>query len=161
MPGPKTYTFVCNEIAKLIIIPTIFRHNGCIMKVRTLIDTGAANSYVSQYVSKCLSIPETGNLYHVKFAEKDAVRSSIVSDIILSSDVSFDAEEFTVLEDEPRTYDAIIGMNILSRLDFSVSNHSGHTIFTFRYPAQGDIKYGDTVISETAIDSLMEDIQLL
>ena len=47
----KTYTFVYDEIAKLIIIPVIFKTNNCMMKVKTLIDTGAAASYISSFVS--------------------------------------------------------------------------------------------------------------
>ncbi len=66
----KTYTYIYNEIARLIVIPVIFKTDSCMMKVQTLIDTGAAASYVSSFVSTSLNLQLTGNIYHVKFGEK-------------------------------------------------------------------------------------------
>lgn len=83
----KTYTFVYDEIAKLIIIPVIFKNNNCMMKVKMLIDTGAAASYISSFVSTSLNLQLTGNVYHVKFGEDDAIRPSVYANLILSSDI--------------------------------------------------------------------------
>ena len=153
MPEPKTYTFTYDEIARLIIIPTIFKYNRCIMKVRTLIDTGAAASYITKFVTDSLKIPTTGKIYRVQFAEKSANRQSVKADMILSSEISFCDKEFTVLEDEPRTYDAIIGMDILTQTDFSISNFDNHTMFTLRIPSVEEIKYGG--------DTTQQDVELL
>lgn len=56
----KTYTYIYNEIARLIVIPVIFKTDSCMMKVQTLIDTGAAASYVSSFVSTSLNLQLTG-----------------------------------------------------------------------------------------------------
>ena len=151
----KTYTFVYDEIAKLIILPVIFKTNNCMMKVETLIDTGAAASYISSFVSTSLNLQLTGNIYHVKFGEDDATRPSVYANLILSSDICFSNKELTVLKDEPRAYDAIIGMDILSKTDYSVSNYSGHTTFILRIPSQAEIEYGDI----EDIDLLMDKIE--
>lgn len=159
MSEGKSYTFTCDEIAKLIIIPVIFEHNNHIMKTKALIDTGAAFSYISQFISDSLSIPQTGKIYRVQFGEDKADRPSVKTTLILSSDILFENEEFTVLKDEPRLYDAIIGMNILSRTDFSVSNYNGQTIFSFRLPSQGEIKYGDAIDHEVDLKNVMDKIE--
>ena len=159
MSEEKSYTFTCDGIAKLIIVPVIFKHNTCIMKARALIDTGAAFSYISQFISDSLSMPQTGRIYHVQFGEDGANRPSVRATMILSSNISFENEELTVLKDEPRLYDAIIGMNILSRTDFSISNYNGHTIFTFRTPSQGEIKYSDVLDHEADIKNIMDKME--
>lgn len=150
----KTYTYIYNEIARLIVIPVIFKTDSCMMKVQTLIDTGAAASYVSSFVSTSLNLQLTGNIYHVKFGEKDANRSSVLANLILSSDIYFQNQELTVLEDEPRVYDAIIGMDILSSMDYSISNYDNHTIFTLRTPSQTEIKYGEPEDIDLLIDKI-------
>ena len=154
----KTYTFTFDTIARLIIIPAVFRYNNCIMKVKALIDTGAAASYITEFVAKSLNIPTTGKIYRVKFAEESAERQSIKADMILSSEVFFSDEEFTLLKDEPRTYDAVIGMNLLTRTDFSISNFNGHTTFSLRIPSIEETKYGN-VSTEKDIDLLMDKIE--
>lgn len=150
----KTYTYIYNEIARLIVIPVIFKTDSCMMKVQTLIDTGAAASYVSSFVSTSLNLQLTGNIYHVKFGEKDANRPSVLANLILSSDIYFQNQELTVLEDEPRVYDAIIGMDILSSMDYSISNYDNHTIFTLRTPSQAEIKYGEPENIDLLIDKI-------
>ena len=55
--------------------------------------------------------------------------------------------------------DAIIGMNILSRTDFSISNYNGHTVFSFQLPSQEEIKYGDAFDHETDVKNIMDNIE--
>ena len=159
MAEVKTYTITYDEVQKSIIIPAVLEHNNRAAKVRALVDTGAVASYVMQWVVDGLDFPETGNIYQVKFGEDEAIRSSVVANLILSSDVSFTNKEFTVLKDSNRDYDAIIGMNILSRTDFSISNYNGHTVFSFQLPSQEEIKYGDAFDHETDVKNIMDNIE--
>ena len=155
----KTYTAIYNDVQKSIIIPAILERNNRVAKVRALVDTGAVASYAMQCVVDGLGFPKTGNIYQVKFGENEAIRESVTANLILSSDISFINEEFTVIKDSNRDYDAIIGMNILSRTDFSISNYNGHTVFSFRCPPQEEIKYGDVLDHEADVDHIIDKIE--
>lgn len=159
MAESKTYTIVYNEVQKSIIIPAILEHNNCTAKVRILVDTGAVANYVMQWIVDGLGFPKTGNIYQVKFGEDEAIRHSVTANLVLSSNISFTNEEFTVIKSSNRDYDVIIGMDILSHTDYSISNYNGHTIFSFRLPSQGEIKYGDTIDHETDIKNIMDKME--
>lgn len=137
------------SLATIILV----QHANFVRRCQTLLrcQTTAGKSEDSPTI---LNLQLTGNIYHVKFGEKDANRPSVLANLILSSDIYFQNQELTVLEDEPRVYDAIIGMDILSSMDYSISNYDNHTIFTLRTPSQAEIKYGEPEDIDLLIDKI-------
>jgi len=41
----------------------------------------------------------------------------------------------------PKGTDVLIGMDIIARGDFAITNHGGNTVFTFRCPSDGKIDF--------------------
>ena len=42
-------------------------------------------------------------------------------------------------------FDVLIGMDIISKGDFSISNYGGHTVFSFRSPSMGTTDYAEQI----------------
>lgn len=156
----KTYTFICDGIVKKIIIPVIFKSGKSTAKVNALIDTGATASFVSKWIPIGLNASRLPFISHTAFAEGMGIGEVYEMDVMFSSDISFQKEMFTTIEGQDREYEAVIGMNILSRTDFSVSNYNDHTIFTFRLPSQGEIRYGNTVTTDQDMMELFNSFEI-
>lgn len=156
----KTYTFESDELVRKVIVPVIFKNGTSVVKARALIDTGATGNFVTEWIPKTIMAPKLPKTSYIVFAEGGGFKDIYSMDLILSRDVIFKNEEFTAIKDENRDYDAVIGMNILTRTDFSFSNYNGHTIFTFRIPSQEEIKYGDNNVTEADIDNLMDEFEV-
>lgn len=102
------------------------------VKTRALIDTGASSSCISYRLA---------NACHLESTESTSMRSaqgSIVVpiydvDIFLPNDIEFrnvDVLGFI----GGRDFDMIIGMDLLSRCDFAITNANSETVFTLRIP---------------------------
>lgn len=160
MSSSKAYTVVYDEIMRAIIIPVIFKSNTTATKVNVLIDTGATGSFVSEWIARGSNATKLPMISHTAFAEGVGVGEVYEMDIMFSSDIIFKQNRLTTISDQYRKYDAVIGMDILSKVDFSISNYNGRTIFTLRTPSQGAIKYGDVITTNDDIDNLFDSFEV-
>jgi len=110
---------------------------------RSLWDTGASTSLISKRVSDVLGLTPIGGscisgynqcvdvknayLVHVGLPTGD-----IVTDVIVTE---FDSED----------YDMVIGMDIISKGDFAITNKDEKTTFSFRVPSVEEIDFSSTV----------------
>jgi len=124
----KTECSVCEaynpDISKGVP-PTINTYIG-------LWDTGATGSVITKKVIDELNLKPTGGVY-VRNTSGVRFESTYKINILLPSNagVSFlDATE-GLLGD----FDVLIGMDIISKGDFAISNSNGKTIFTFQIPS--------------------------
>lgn len=159
MPGLKTYTVVYDKIVNSIIVPVIFKSGDSVVRVKAIIDTGATSSFVSDWIPAGFNAIKCPELSLTTFGEGYDIRSVYKMDMILSSGVSFQNEFFTSLKDQNRSYDAVIGMNILSRTDFSISNYNGRTTFTLRIPSQSETLYSKPIDAESDLNNLLDNFE--
>jgi len=95
-------------------------------------DTGASASVITQKVVDALKIKPTGmaQVYH---AQGTQLAETYLVNIILPSGVGFSA--LRVTKGDLVTGDVLIGMDVIGKGDFAVTNYQGKTVFTYRTPS--------------------------
>lgn len=101
-------------------------------KVIGLWDTGATGSVVSKNLVQLLNLTPTGkvNVFH---ANGSCIVNTYIVNLYLPNGVAFSF--VTVTEGDLNGMDLLIGMDIITKGDFSISNFDGKTCFSFRMPS--------------------------
>lgn len=109
-----------------------------IRKFNAIWDTGAVGSVISTNVVNALNLKPTGKT-RVLHANGDAIVNTYTVNIFLPNKVAFPSLPVTegILGDT----DVLIGMDIISRGDFSITASQGKTKFSFQIPSTHDIDY--------------------
>lgn len=103
-------------------------------------DTGATNSCVSHSVVSSLNLSSIGKVLRHTPSGEDLVDTYCV-DITLPHGITFSGVIVSDSEIGDQGIDILIGMDIITQGDFSLSNHNGKTVFTFRTPSQDTTDY--------------------
>ena len=109
------------------------------MKYDALWDTGAMQSLVTQRVVDDLGLPAEGytNVSHVGGSVLD-VPQYFINLVVVTG---FHFPKLQVVQGEFPGTDVIIGMDVINRGDFAVSNRNGATSFSFRVPSVEDFDF--------------------
>lgn len=102
-------------------------------------DTGATNSMLTKQVAEDLGLEPEGytNVYHVGGEEVNVPHYFV--NLVLLTGVHFPS--VSVAEGVLLGHDVLIGMDIINRGDFAVSNRNGATSFSFRIPSVEDFDF--------------------
>lgn len=116
----------------------------------TLWDTGATNSCVSKNVVKELCLSPVGAVRMQTPSGEDVVNTYLVN-ITLPNNVVI--EDIIVADSEIHTQglDVLIGMDIINRGDFAVTNHDGKTVFSFCLPSTKTIDFSKEIAVSNVI----------
>lgn len=157
MPAPiqqpaNAFTIKYNGIARMInsecgvsesFIPN--GHNGQHPQVRKYValwDTGATASVITQKVISELNLIPTGMIkaFH---AQGEGLVNTYLVNILLPNSVGFHSLQVT--EGTLNGFDVLIGMDIISRGDFSLCNTNGITTFSFHFPPEHKIDFVEEI----------------
>lgn len=108
------------------------------MNCMCLWDTGASNSCISKRVAEELGLSQTGIIRTFTAAGPSRTKTYIVN-IGLPNFVQIPMVQ--VSEATLNGFDVLIGMDIISLGDFSITNVGGKTVFSFRIPSTTKIDY--------------------
>lgn len=112
-------------------------NSGSSMEATALWDTGASVTCISSNVVATLGLTPTG-----KKNIKTPSGSSIVNTYLVSViNVNISDVEVSESKIDEQGFDVLIGMDIITKGDFAVSNFNGTTVFTFRTPSIGLTDY--------------------
>lgn len=131
----------CSDIADWRIITEVFIRNpfsGLTMRVNGLWDTGAKCSSVSSDLIERLGLiahPDKSILVNTTNGIK---ASSIYDAIFIFGEEQISVSTFEVNNPIP-AISVIIGMDVISKGDFRITNTGGKTEIIFRLPPQGHI----------------------
>lgn len=103
-------------------------------------DTGATNTCISEEIAKKY------NLQPISYAQSKTPSGKLTSpiyfiDIVLNNEVIFSNWMVMGSKIGEQGIDVLIGMDIISKGDFAISNYNGKTQFSFRIPSQKDVDY--------------------
>lgn len=139
----KAFTCSFSQISKRLTTQVKVSSQFCKSKANgtwtAVWDTGATMTCISSNIVRALELIQLGK-------QSNSTAGGIVEspiyciDILLPNNVA--ANNFIVQEVELIDCDLLIGMDIISHGDFSISNHDGTTKFTFRIPS---IEHSDYV----------------
>ena len=118
---------------RLINVSEIYCNENSI-KVKSLWDTGATISCISKKVVTELSLIPFGRQEIHTPSGKGIVNTYLV-DIHLPNDVVIHGVQVCDSSIGDQGIDLLVGMDIIAKGDFAVSNYRGKTRFTFRLPS--------------------------
>lgn len=118
--------------------------NHC--KIMCLWDTGATNSVISARLVQALQLKPSGKA-RVSHAQGSTVVNTYMVNVMLPNNVGIPFLQ--VNEGVLAGFDMLIGMDIISKGDFSISCPEGKTVFSFQLPSTHEVDYVDRKLIET------------
>jgi hypothetical protein len=115
--------------------PSLEFHN-----LKALWDTGATNSVIKKAVVTKLSLLPIG-ITNLTDANRTVQRFTYIINMILPNRVLFSGVRVVECDDIVSNFDVIIGMDIINRGDFSITNVDGKTCMSYRIPSIETIDY--------------------
>jgi predicted aspartyl protease len=112
------------------------------IKITALWDTGASGSVITKNVADKLGLKPNGKAL-VHHANGESAVNTYLIGIMLPNNVVFSA--LIVTEGILNGMDVLIGMDIISKGDFCISNFKGNTKFTFQVPSTHDIDFVEEI----------------
>jgi len=107
---------------------------------QALWDTGATNSFVTSQTAQTLGLVPTGSGL-VTHAGGSDMRSKYMVNMILPNNVGVIGVQVMECSGVPGGFEAIIGMDIITNGDFSITNCEGKTCMSFRTPSVKEVDY--------------------
>jgi predicted aspartyl protease len=95
-------------------------------------DTGATNTVISQKVVTECGLQPIG-MTRVKGVNSESTKYTYLVNVILPNGVGL--AHLKVIESDIGGSDVLIGMDVISKGDFVVTNYKGKTVFSFRTPS--------------------------
>lgn len=131
------------SITRCLTIPIVVYHKDKRCAVTALWDTGATSSVVSLNVIAQLGLQANGvtRISNTSSVDKGSYRYTYTASMLLPGHIAFENLRVIGSTIGDKDVDVIIGMDIITFGDFSVSNYQGKTTLTFRAPSQGVVDY--------------------
>src|SRR5690606_24653632 len=102
-------------------------------------DTGATNSCITRSTAQALGLSPISKTI-VQHAKGQTVSNVYLVNIYLPNNVAIQHIRVTECADNG-TWGVIIGMDIITMGDFAITNVSGKTVFSFRFPSREQIDF--------------------
>ena len=122
------------------------------VKTKAIWDTGATNTVITKEVVAKLGLIATGFTEVNTASETNRRTNTYLVDIKLKADLTVSAVQVTegVILSE-KGIDCLLGMDIISLGDFSITNFEGKTWLSFRIPSQHKVDFVEKVNNEMAV----------
>ncbi len=136
----SAFTIKYAKIQRKIITGAVIEANGTSMPVNIQWDTGATGTCISKEIVSKLGLVPVGKV-RAHTPSGIGVMNQYIVNLILHNEVMF--ENWLVMDSEigNQGIGVLIGMDIISKGDFALSNYEGRTQFTFRIPSQEHVEY--------------------
>lgn len=108
-------------------------------KTKALWDTGATHSAIDTNTAKHLGLKPSGRTI-VKYGSGDAETNIYIVDIYLPNLVRLVGVQVTEC-DPTGTHGVLIGMDVITIGDFTITNFKGNSVFSFRVPSMATVDY--------------------
>jgi hypothetical protein len=126
-------------ISEPIYEPSVSSDDRRIIRTRALWDTGATNSVVTKTLATKMKLKPVGRVLSSHANGTTEVNVYLVN-FFLPNSFYIPYVRVTECEDT-QSFGAIIGMDIITLGDFSITNVEGKTVFSFRMPSSETIDY--------------------
>jgi len=132
----ESYVYAATDIAKGEAVKRV--------KVqRSLWDTGASVSLISARVAKVLGLESIGKSGVSGYNEGVDVKDTFLIHVGLpTGDI---VTNIMAMEFDSDEYDVVIGMDVICKGDFAITNKDGCTTFSFRIPSEMEIDFLDSL----------------
>ncbi len=134
----KSTAGISNQLVTILDIVQPNTNNN--FKVKAIWDTGATATVITQSVVNFLGLLPTG-MSHVNTANGPTVQNTYIVDVVLPNGVNVKDITVTGANALSGGCEVLIGMDIISLGDFSVTNYKDCTCMSFRIPSMHEIDY--------------------
>lgn len=110
------------------------------LNVVALWDTGATNSCISRSVVTNMNLVSNGSM-PILTPSGDITVNTYLVDVTLPNDVYIPDIMVCDSEIDNQGIGMLIGMDIITKGDFAVSNYNGKTVFSFRMPSESRLDF--------------------
>jgi len=141
------FTSWCNGISNKLISRARIKSETRSIEVDALWDTGAALTCISKEVPRALKISPIGRT-RMSSATGITIQKTYCVDIILPNGIELPGICVVDSAIGKQGIGLLIGMDIISKGDFAVSNFNERTVFTFRCPAKREIDFVEELVEE-------------
>jgi predicted aspartyl protease len=108
------------------------------VKALGLWDTGATGSVITKRIADQIGLKPSGRQIVNHANGTDEVNTYLIN-LVLPSNVVITGVKAT--EGKLTGFDVLIGMDVITLGDFSITNHQGNTVMSFRVPSSHEIDY--------------------
>ncbi len=145
MPLPNSSAFTIKSSGGLlrVLITDVHVHlpgSPQSTSIKAIWDTGASGSAITKKVAQQLGLVPTG-MAQVNTANGVATQNTYTIDIGLPNKVIIQGIIATEIDALAAGCDALIGMDVITLGDFSITNHNGATCMSFRVPSGHELDY--------------------
>lgn len=142
MPGMEQIAFTHEDIKLLnrLITDVEIHGGGNSDHFNALWDTGATTTCISKGVAKRLGMTPTGKC-GMSHASGFCPTNTYLASITLPNNVKIENIMVCEADLDSQGIGALIGMDIITKGDFAVTNRKGVTTFSFRVPSMETIDY--------------------
>ena len=140
---PLSFTLLSKKISRALITPldVYIPNTNKKMRLNGIWDTGATGTAITEKIVKKLGLLATGRI-NVITAGGEYIQNTYVVDIRLPNNVIVTGVTVNKIKSLGGLGNEIlIGMNIITLGDFSVTNYNGKTCMSFRIPSMHEIDY--------------------
>ena len=134
----KSNSGILNQLTTLVDVVVPNTKNA--FQVKAIWDTGATASVITENVVKALGLIPTG-MSHVNTTNGIAVQSTYIIDIVLPHGLRITDVTVTGATALSGGCEVLIGMDIITLGDLSVTHYKGCTCMSFRIPSMHEIDY--------------------
>lgn len=140
------HTGIANRILTKVSVSPAFDPNALPdppppqIECMALWDTGATASVIAAGTARALDLVPTG-LINTRHAGGTGQSNTYIVNIMLPNNVRVAGVKVSELPDDAADFGAIIGMDIITSGDFSITNVNGVTVLSFRTPSIAKIDY--------------------
>lgn len=113
-------------------------------------DTGATTTCISEGVAQQLNLVPTGMMNIQTPSSTKAVKTYLVN-VGLPNHLNVNDVQVCETDIGKQSIEMLIGMDIITLGDFSVSNFNNNTVFTFRFPSKEKIDF----VPQSNIDNII------
>ncbi len=143
MMQPSSFTIksnsgIANQLTTLVDVIVPNTKNG--FQVKAIWDTGATATVITDNVVKALGLIPTG-MSHVNTANGVAIQNTYIIDIVLPNGLRVKDVTVTGATALSGGCEVLIGMDIITLGDLSITHYKGSTCMSFRIPSMHEIDY--------------------
>lgn len=109
-------------------------------ELKALWDTGATNSLITAKTAAEMKLVPTGSI-EVRHAGGKEYRNTYLVNILLPNRVGFAGVPVAECTETEDSFGAVIGMDLITRGDFALTNAEGKTCMSFRSPSIRKVDY--------------------
>ena len=134
----KSNSGIIKQLTTLVDVVVPNTRNS--FQVRAIWDTGATATVITENVVKALGLLPTG-MSHVNTANGSTIQNTYIVDIVLPNGLIVKDVTVTGATALSGGSEVLIGMDIITLGDLSITHHKGVTCMSFRIPSLHEIDY--------------------